>query len=237
MTDFDDVTVGVPAPRRLCAPADSDGGGIDDPATHLEGYAIKVEKGMPKHVRRVGLRVDNQLGTIFLDTVKPDSLMVPTAIDFLASPLPRDPQQHQVDHYECYTMKTTKGSAPFPKKLEITTVGGTFTPDARRYLLKKPTRLCLPADQDGGGRRNPDHLLCYQAKATAGRCADDAPVSAGGGCKKEADCGGSKGATSFCVKQGPVAAVTDVRTTNGFGTEQVDVAREDEVCLPSLRAP
>jgi hypothetical protein len=192
---------------------------------------------MPKHVRRVGLRVDNQLGTIFLDTVKPDSLMVPTAMDLAVSPLPPDPQQHQLDHYACYSVKTTKGSTPFPKSLQITTVGDAFTPPARRYLAKKPTRLCAPTDQDGEGRRNPDHLLCYQVKATTGRCTDVAPVNPGGGCKKEADCGGTKGTTSFCVRQAPFASVPNVRIANQFGAEHVDARREDEICLPSRRTP
>jgi hypothetical protein len=237
VTDFDDVNIDVPAPRALCAPTDTDGSGIDDAATHLERYEIKVEQGMPKHVRRVGLRVDNQLGTIFLDTVKPDSLMVPTAMDLAVPPLPPDPQQHQVDHYECYTVKMTRESAPFPRDLQITTVGDAFTPPARRYLAKKPTRLCTPADQNGEGRRNPDHLLCYQVKATTRRCTDAAPVNPGGGCKKETDCGGIKGATNFCGRQGTFPSVSNVRIANQFGAEQVDAPREDEICLPSLRTP
>ena len=237
VTDFDDGTVDVPAPHGLCAPTDSAGGGIDDAATHLERYDIKVERGMPKHVRRVGLRLDNQLGTIFLDTVKPDSLMVPTAMDLAVSPPPPDPQQHQVDHYECYVVKTTRGSPRFPKGLQITTEGDAFTPSARRYLTKKPTRLCTPADTNGEGRRNADHLLCYQVKTTTGRCTDAAPVNPGSGCKKETDCGGTKGTSSFCVRQGRFAPVSNVRTANQFGTEQLDAVREDEICLPSLRTP
>ena len=74
-------------------------------------------------------------------------------------------------------------------------------------------------------------------KTTTGRCTDAAPVNPGGGCKKETDCGGTEGTSSFCVRQGRFASVSNVRTANQFGTEQVDALREDEICLPSLRTP
>jgi hypothetical protein len=236
VSDFDDMHVDVPAPLTLCAPTDSDGGGIADAATHIERYKIKVEPGTPKHVRRVGLRVDDQLGTTFLDTVKPESLMIPTAMDLVVVPPPPDAQQYQLDHYECYAVKTTKGTA-FPKGLEITTAGDAFTPSARRYFVRKPTRLCTPVDQDGGGRRHPDHLLCYQVKATTRRCADGAAVNGGGGCARETDCGGINRTTSLCIRQGTFAPVSDLRTANQFGPEQLDADREHEICLPSLRTP
>jgi hypothetical protein len=235
--DFEDVVVDVPKPFSLCAPTDTDGSGIVDAATHLERYQVKPEKGAPMHIRRTGLGVANQLGTIFLDTVKPDSLMVPTAIDPAVSPPPPDPQQHQVDRYKCYAVKTTKGTPSFPKEVQVSTAGDPFTTLAKRYLVRKPTRLCTPVDTNGEGRRNPDHLLCYQVKLTSGRCMDGAPVNAGGGCTKEGDCGGTRGATNLCVRQDKFATVPAVRAANQFDAEELDVLKENEICLPSLRIP
>lgn len=235
VTDYDDVLVDVPAPLALCAPTDTDGGGIADPATHLERYKIKLRRTMPKHGRRVGVRLDDRLGTIFVDTVKPESLLVPTAMDLAVSPPPPDSEQHAVDHYACYTVKVARGT-PFPKDRQITVEGTAFAPLPRRYLVKKPTRLCLPADADGEDRRHPDHLLCYRVKAARGRCAVGSPVNAGGGCTKEAICGGND-ATSFCAEQGKLDPVAGVRAANRFGAEQIDVTRESEICLPALRTP
>lgn len=42
---FDDVLVEVKKPLQLCVPADTTAGGVTDPETHLEAYAIKVQKG------------------------------------------------------------------------------------------------------------------------------------------------------------------------------------------------
>jgi hypothetical protein len=235
--DFEDIVADVRRPLTLCAPTDTYGNGIVDAATHLERYQIKPERGTSKHIRRVGLHIDNELGTIFLDTVKPDSLMVPTAMDPLAPPAPPDPQQHQLDHYKCYVVKTTRRTPSLPKGVQVSAAGDPFTTPARRYLVRKPKRLCTPVDQNGEGRRNPDHLLCYRVTPTTGRCADGAPVNAGGGCTNEGNCGGTHGATTLCVRQGTFAAVPAVQAANQFGAEELDVVGENEICLPSLRIP
>jgi len=236
--DFENVLVAVRKPLALCAPADTNGDGIGDAATHLERYVfVKPKRSEPKHVRRLGLRVDNALGTILVDAVKPDSLMVPTAMDPVAPPPPPDPQQHQLDAYKCYTVRTTKDTPAFPKGVQITVAGDPFTAAPRRYLVRKPKRLCTPVEQDGQAPRNRDHLLCYQVKPTRGRCADGAPFNAGGGCSREGYCGGIRNVTSFCVEQAEFAVVPTVKAANQFGAEELDVVREDEICLPSSRLP
>ena len=73
-------------------------------------------------------------------------------------------------------------------------------------------------------------------KPTKGRCADDAPQNAGRGCKKEADCGGTKGVTTLCILQPKLGPLSGLFATDQFGTTRMHVAKEDEVCVPSLTA-
>ena len=117
-------------------------------------------------------------------------------------------------------------------------MGDQLTAPPRRYVVRKPTRLCIAAAKNDEAARHPDdHLLCYALKPSKGRCADDAPLNAGGGCKREADCGGTKRVTSFCAVQGKFAKVLALHTSNQFGSEQLDAVKDGEVCLPSLRTP
>ena len=67
--------------KELYNPADKNGEGITDQVTHLVGYEIKRVKGELKHEEITGIQVDNQFGTIFVDTKKPDRLLVPSLKD------------------------------------------------------------------------------------------------------------------------------------------------------------
>ena len=125
--------------------------------------------------------------------------------------------------------------AEFPKALELT-AADRVTDGPRRLAVKKPTRYCTPVDKNGEGTRHTDHLVCYAVKPTKGRCADAAPLNAGRGCKKEVDCGGTKGSTALCVTQPKLAGLSGLFVTDQFGTAKVHVGKEDEVCLPSLTA-
>jgi len=233
--DFEDRLAEVQRPRTLCAPADKNDEGIIDPATHLEQYRIKPAK-MPRHIPRTALRIDNQLGTVFLDTARPEEIFVPTAKNLATVAAPPDPAQHNVDHYECYKVKPTRGTPPFPAGLEVT-VEDQFTTPAKRYALRKPTRLCTPVETNGEPRRNDQDLLCYTTRLAKKRCTEAAPANPGASCKREPDCGGTQRVTAFCVAQARFAKVTNVHTANQFGSERLDVANEAELCVPSVRMP
>jgi len=233
---FEDVTIQAQKPRALCAPADKNGEGINDGATHLEQYRIKLEKGEPKHTKRTNLQLTNQLGTVSLNTSRAEMLMVPTAKSLANPVLPPNPAQHGVDHYQCYKVGLAKGAPAFPKTLEVT-VGDQFTTPAQRYVVRKPRLLCTPANKNGEGVRHAEHLICYPLKLAKGRCATAAPLNAGGSCKKEENCGGTQRVTTFCIKQRPFATVLGAHVANQFGAEQLDVLKEAELCVPSLLTP
>jgi hypothetical protein len=233
---LEDVLIAVQKPQALCAPASVAGTSAGDVATHLERYKIKLAKGQPKHTKQASIRIDNQLGTLFLATAKAVMLMVPTAKDLTNPPSAPDPEQHEVDHYQCYKVKIAKGAPKFPRDLEVT-AGDQFTAPPRRYLVKKPLLLCAPADKNGEGVHHAEHQLCYVLKLAKARCADGAPANAGRSCKREEDCGGTKKVTTFCQKQQAAAAVAGVHLANQFGAERVDVRKAAELCLPSVRVP
>jgi cysteine-rich repeat protein len=167
--DFESGPFVVKKPVGLCTPADKNGEGTVDLATHLERYKINLPVGAPEHVRRVGVRMTNQLGTLSFDTRKADSLLVPAAKSLVAPPPPPDPQAHDVDHYKCYKVGVTPGTPGLPKGLQVA-VADQFTAPPKVLDVKKPRLLCNPVDKNGEGIRNPArHLVCYKVKPAEGQ--------------------------------------------------------------------
>jgi hypothetical protein len=160
---FETATAMISRPKLLCPPADKDGEGIVDADTHLVAYGLRQS---PAHSRRTGVKITNQLGDLFIDTIRPDTLLVPTAKDLLSFPPPPNPLN--VDHYKCYKVKVSIGTPPFAKNTTVS-VTDQFDNVARILTLKKPRHLCNPVDKNGEGIANPGvHLLCYQARPARG---------------------------------------------------------------------
>jgi hypothetical protein len=160
---FEDANFRVVKGRRLCTPSDKNEEGTLDAATHGESYQISPVPGSPRHVRRTNIRVTNQLGSIRVDTRKPDLLFVPTAKSLVSQPSPPNPGSHRVDHYKCYKVRTTPRTPRFPRTVFVSYTD-QFTTTARTLRLKKPRHLCTPVDKNGEGIKNPPiHLMCYTA--------------------------------------------------------------------------
>jgi hypothetical protein len=211
--DFD-----VTKPVSLCNPADKRGEGIVDPDTHLAGYEIKLTATTPKqpaHVKQTNLKITNQFHSganpLSVDTVKPDRLLVPTAKSLSAQPPAPDPATHDVDHYKCYKVKVTPKTPKFVPILAVT-VEDQFTTPAKRYDIKKPTRLCTPADKehpagtDTVARHPAVHLMCYQAALTKEKPAQPKHVP-----------------------------VVGIFVENQFDPERLDSVKEEELCVPSAK--
>ena len=161
--DFETVTATVTKPKLLCPPANKNGEGVVDTVTHLLSYQFRQST---RHTRRVGIKVTNQLGGLFLDTVKPDTLLVPTAKSLLGPPPPLG--AHEVDHYKCYRIRVTAGTPPFASATTVS-VSDQFESPAKLLSLRRPRHLCLPVDKNGEGIKNPDvNLLCYQSRPARG---------------------------------------------------------------------
>jgi len=110
--------------------------------------------------RRFAQPVTNQFGTLMLDVIRPARLMVPTAKSLDGIPPPLTPS---IDHFACYKIKYTSGSARFARR--------TVTIDTQLETgvvldVIKPLRLCVPVSKNGeplvDGERD---LLCYRVRS------------------------------------------------------------------------
>jgi hypothetical protein len=153
--------------RNLCTPADKAGEGVLDPVIHQVGYRMRNVPGTPRHVKRT-VKIENQLGTIFLTTIKPEVLLVPANKNLLSQPPAPDNDAHNVDHYKCYKAKVTTGAPAFPRGI-LRTVSDQFRGTAATYQFKRPVKLCVPVNKAGEGIKNPDaHLVCYSVRGVSG---------------------------------------------------------------------
>jgi hypothetical protein len=157
----------------ICAPASKHrGSGLserieptNDLLTHLESLSIGQATVLPKFVKTTRT-VENQFGTITVDLLKADRLMVPSAkqVGGTAPPEAPDPLSHDVDHFKCYTTKAVGGFSP------ITVDSVDQFGQSKTFTLKKPTRLCLAVDKDSEGVKDSSaHLLCYLAVPVKGQ--------------------------------------------------------------------
>ena len=139
---FEDKLFDLKRRDRLCNPANQNSAGISDEQTHLLSYLIRETKGQPKHSRQTNLRVTNQFGNLWVDTLKPERLLVPAAKDEQAPPAgPPNPNDHDVDHYECYKVRQSAGLPKFQRR--VLSLEDQFGQPAL-YDVRRPTRLCTP---------------------------------------------------------------------------------------------
>jgi hypothetical protein len=162
---FGAAMVDVRQRKRLCNPADKndeDPTALTDP-DHLMAYEIR-RRG-PRFTRVVDVGVLNQFGTVLLEVVRPERLLVPTAKSLIGPP---GPLQNPIDHFQCYRVRRVRTRED---GLKVVDQFGTLRVD-----LKRPLRLCAPVGKNGAGIADEaTHLLCYKAKATPrrGQFADD----------------------------------------------------------------
>ncbi len=197
----------------LCAPADKNDEGVADDATHLKGYQIRLTStrpAQPKHVPRKNVTIVNQFGTLLVDTITPDRLLVPAATDLTSPASPPAPGGHDVDHFRCYKVKMTKGhrftaipGVSVVDQFNESLIGSLGRP--KLFDVKKPTRLCAPADKNGEGIKDEGrHLMCYQVTKARNE-----------------------------PKHVPVHGV---HVADQFGPEELNTITEEELCVPSLTA-
>jgi hypothetical protein len=166
---FEDKLFDLKKRDRLCNPVNQEYAGISDEETHLLSYQIRETKGQPKHSRQTNIRVTNQFGNLWVDTVKPERLLVPAAKDEQAPPSgPPNPDDHDVDHYKCYKVKQSQGLPKFQRR--VVSLEDQFGQPAL-YDVRKPTRLCTPVikNQEPGTDKEGKHLMCYQVKRSSGQ--------------------------------------------------------------------
>jgi hypothetical protein len=155
---FGSQTLTLRYPHRLCAPANKNNEGINDPVQHLVGY----EALRTPFVKQKGLVIANQFGTTTIDLTRRDILMVPSSKSLTQSPPPL--VGPTIDHFQCYRTKRTAGTVRFPKT--VVTVADQF--ESITETLLKPYRLCVPTNKNNEDPTAPNHsvvLLCYKGKS------------------------------------------------------------------------
>ena len=153
---FGTTTIGVGDPRRVCAPADVAGSDRAAP-THpdrLSGYRVLRKRQrvpLPKHQL-----ITNRFGTVRVQIIRPDLLLVPSAQSVTDPPAPAT---GSVDRFQCYHVAHGKTRA---ESVTIVDALGERTVD-----VKRPRHLCLPVDADGttpGADQHTAVLACYDAR-------------------------------------------------------------------------
>jgi len=218
---------GSPANALAGCTGEADCGGTKG----VTAFCVPQSKPTPHENLRVRNQFHHAGDELMVDAVKPDRLLVPTAKNLTGPPAPLG--STEVDHYACYTVRLSAGAPKWTPILGVR-VDDQLTAGQRVVDLKKPSRLCVPANKNGEGMQDPDaHLMCYQAVPVSKLCAAGARLNPGLACKAEADCGGTRSVTTLCLAQGKHQPVVGIFLTNQFGPEQMDTVREEELCVPS----
>jgi hypothetical protein len=148
-------------PVDLCAPADKNG---EDPEAPDSGDFLSSYKlSVPGPVEQVsGVQATNQFGSITLNLLQPDTLLVPSAASLEGPP---EPGQSFLNDFTCYSVQLgkTKGKgAPAPGSVLLRTAFETVEVEPGN-----PQHLCVPASKNGGPviASAPEDLLCYDVKS------------------------------------------------------------------------
>ncbi len=164
---FEDVDVDVVKVRELCSPAEVDGVEAFDPITALTTYRVRTTVDGPAHSKRQRIAVVNEIGTISLDTITVDHLLVPSTHDSAVPAEVPDSATLRRDHYKCYKVRVSPDTPKFARTTLALADGFTT---GTVLMLKKPKHLCTPVSVNGEPIGNAGaSLLCYQARAAKGQ--------------------------------------------------------------------
>src|SRR4029453_3283957 len=166
-----------------------------------------------------GQAIVNQFGTLLVEVLAPDTLLVPTAKNLSGEP--ESPALPAVDHFLCHPVQRPRGAPPFTPVLGVR-VEDQF--GARVVDVIAPTRLCAPGQKNHEEPEAPeplDHLICYQVQLS--------PLVI-------QPAAGMEGPPQIVppTVQSPVEAI---HTHNQFGVEDLTLIDVDELCVPSAKNP
>jgi hypothetical protein len=159
--EFGPSTVEVGKLKRLCDPTNKNN---EDPSApsdpdHLVGFVMRQTTPFN---RVLNVQVVNQFGTLHVDLIRADRLLVPAAKSLSGSPpaLVNPP----LDHFKCYRVKNSVGAPRFtrPSGVQVQDQFGTST-----VRVVKPLKLCVAANKNNEGVPDPSsRLMCYHVTAS-----------------------------------------------------------------------
>jgi hypothetical protein len=145
-------------PRALCNPADR-GAGTHDPKTRLQRYPITpAAAGAAGAVAR-GVKVKTEIGTVRVDVMRSDALLLPAALDLLGPP-PALPAR-RIDRFACHDVRSTKEPARTRRGVRLK-LRDHFTAAPKVFDVTGPERLCAAVEVDRAGLVDAcAAFLCY----------------------------------------------------------------------------
>ena len=233
-------------PAALLLPADKNGAGVGDPATHLVEYRVRPVRDAPRFARRRDLVFTNECGEFRVAVARPESLLVPAAKSASELPPAPDPAGHDVDHLLCHRARALTRlpdgtRLPLPHGVQVE-IADQF--QSRRYDLKRVSKVCMPAEAAGdptllagplegtprpfspaAARQTDAHLVCYRA-----RPATHFIEQAGCGPARPGDRG-----TRLSPQQPGHARRSGIHVHGTLGALQLDTRRQLELCIPSTK--
>jgi len=154
---FEDLVFTVVDPREVCNPA-SDGESVPSSPTHMMRYELKADKKAKRSMPK-GVVVDDQFGTLSLDAIIGDKLLVPAAKSLTGPPEPLE--SADVDHFKCYDVAIHKGTPKFPSNVQVT-LTDEFTGAPKTWNVVGPAHLCPVAQKNDEPVLDPcAALVCY----------------------------------------------------------------------------
>jgi hypothetical protein len=157
--DLGASTIAVRQAKRLCAPVNKNG---EDPTApshpgHLTFYTIRQTAPRFVGADHRNLTIRDQFGTLTLDLVRPERMLVPTAKS-LQPPPPLTPPALP-DHFKCYRVR---GAGRVRETVSVQT---QFEAQPITVTVKRARDLCFPVDKNNGGIIDPSRgLMCYQVR-------------------------------------------------------------------------
>ena len=101
--------------------------------------------------------------------MRPTLLLVPTAVSQSGAVDPPDLSAHNIDHYKCYSVKTTKATPKFVP-VQGVKVEARFTAPPKNVTLTAPAMLCAPVNKNSEGIKNPSvYQMCYHVAFAKGQ--------------------------------------------------------------------
>lgn len=161
---FGEWRFSVAKSAELCAPANVEGSDPTAPShtEHLETYQIKRVPGTGKFPKTLNQTVVDRWGTLTVDLLKPERLLVPTAKSLVSPPTALG--SPVTDYFTCYKARTSKGAPKFMPRL-ASVVGDQFGSLSLNVLkLKKVCVATNKNNEEPGAELHGEHLVCYQVK-------------------------------------------------------------------------
>jgi hypothetical protein len=155
---FADRRYRLSQPRVLCNPADR-GAGTHDAKTRLQRHPIAPATPGAAGVVAKGVKVKTDVGTVRVDVMRSDALMLPAALDLLGPP--PAPPARRVDRFACHDVRSTKEPARTRRGVRLK-LRDHFTGAPKLFEVMGPERLCTAVDANGAGVADAcAAFLCY----------------------------------------------------------------------------